>query len=254
MKRAIIGGTGFYDMSYMDDAQSQVIRTPFGGATVYSGRFQGEEIGFLPRHGSEHNQLAHQVNYRANIWALRELGVDRVLGTSAVGSLNPEMQVGNLVVLDNLVDFAKHRSDTFNLGSVDFTHPYCPEMRQIISAQAEQTGIHAHPAAIYLSVEGPRYETAAEINLWRKLGMDVVGMTNGTEAALARELGLCYAVIALVTDLAAGLQATPPDLETHKNVAQENLPKLRELALAALVAFPDEHGCPCYDQRANPRP
>jgi len=252
MKYALIGGTGVYDMSYLDSPRPQIVRTPFGSITVYSGGYKGQEIGFLPRHGPEHNQLAHEVNYRANIWGLRELGVERILGTSAVGSLNVNMGVGHLVVLENLVDMAKHRRDSFNLGSVDFTHPYCPEMRQIICQQAESLGVSVHPSAIYLSVEGPRYETAAEIRLWNRLGMDVVGMTNGTEAALARELGICYAVIGLVSDLAAGLQETPPDLETHKHVVQDNLPKLRDLALATLAALPSEHGCPCASQAAKP--
>ena len=252
MKRAIIGGTGFADLSYLEGRRAQVVRTPFGGSTVYIGTYQGEETCFLPRHGPEHNQLAHEVNYRANIWALRELGVERVLGLSAVGSLNPEMPIGDLVVPDQLVDFTKQRQATYNLGSVDFTYPYCGEMRAVIIERAQALGIPAHSQATYLAVEGPRYETAAEIKLWARLGMDIVGMTNGTEAALARELGLCYAVIGLVTDLAAGMQQTPPDLETHRRIVKENLSRLRELALATLVALSDACGCPCASQAARP--
>lgn len=252
MKHALIGGTGFYDMSYLESPRAQIVRTPFGSITAYVGRYQGEEIAFLPRHGPEHNQLAHEVNYRANLWGLRELGVERILGTSAIGSLNVAMAVGHLVVPDNLVDMAKHRRDSFNLGSVDFTYPYCSEMRATICQQAEAIQTAIHPQAVYLSVEGPRYETAAEIKLWNRLGMDVVGMTNGTEAALARELGICYAVIGLVSDLAAGLQETPPDLETHKHVVQDNLPRLRDLALATLRALPASHGCLCASQAAKP--
>ncbi len=252
MKHAIIGGTGFYDKGYLENPCAQTVRTPFGSITVYIGQYRGEEIAFLPRHGPEHNQLAHEVNYRANLWGLRELGVERIIGTSAIGSLNPAMQVGHLVAPDNLVDMAKHRRDTFNLGSVDFTYPYCAEIRAIICQQAEGLHMAIHRQAIYLSVEGPRYETAAEIKLWNRLGMDVVGMTNGTEAALARELGICYAVIGLVTDLAAGLQETPPDLETHKHVVQDNLPRLRDLALATLVALPASRGCACASQAAKP--
>jgi len=252
MKRAIIGGTGFYGLDYLEAPRAQIIRTPFGSTTVYIGRYQGEEIVFLPRHGPAHNHLAHEINYRANIWGLRELGIERILGTSAIGSLNPEMQVGHLVVLDQLVDFTKHRQETFNLGSVDFTYPYCSETRAIILQQATSLRINTHPRATYLTVEGPRYETAAEIALWRRLGMDVVGMTNGTEAALARELGLCYAIIGLVSDLAAGMQETPPDLETHRRVVEDNLPCLRELTLAAMMALPLSRGCPCASQAAKP--
>jgi 5'-methylthioadenosine phosphorylase len=252
MKPAIIGGTGFYDMSYLESPRAQIVRTPFGSITAYIGHYQGEEITFLPRHGAEHNQLAHEINYRANIWGLRELGIERIIGTSAVGSLNLAMQVGHLVVPDNLVDMAKHRRDSFNLGSVDFTYPYCSEVRGVVCKQAEALKMEVHPQAIYLSVEGPRYETAAEIKLWNRLGMDIVGMTNGTEAVLARELGICYAVIGLVTDLAAGLQETPPDLETHKHVVQDNLRRLRDLALATLKALPASRRCPCASQAAKP--
>lgn len=252
MQRAIIGGTGFYTMDYLAHPRSQVVRTPFGSAALYIGQYNGEEIGFLPRHGPEHNRLAHQVNYRANIWGLRELGVQQILGTSAIGSLNPAMTVGNLVVLDQLVDFTKHRRETFNLGSVDFTYPYCSETRSIILEQADVLGLDVHPKATYLAVEGPRYETAAEIALWRRLGMDVIGMTNGTEAALARELGMCYAVIGLVTDLAAGMQETPPDLDTHRQVVKANLPKLRKLTLASMSALSTTPSCACADQGATP--
>lgn len=252
MKRAIIGGTGFYDTSYLEEPRVRIVRTPFGSASVFTGRYQGEPIVFLPRHGPEHNRLAHEINYRANIWALRELGIERILGTSAIGSLNTDVQIGHLVVPDQLVDFTKHRQETFNLGSVDFTHPYCSETRAVILQQASALRMDVHPRATYLTVEGPRYETAAEIALWRRLGMDVVGMTNGTEAALARELGICYAVIGLVSDLAAGLQETPPDLETHRRVVADNLQRLRELALTALVALPPLRGCACASQAAKP--
>ena len=252
MKRAIIGGTGFYDMGYLEELRARIVRTPFGSASVFSGRYQGEPLVFLPRHGPEHNRLAHEINYRANIWALRELGIERILGTSAIGSLNTAMQVGHLVILEQLVDFTKHRHETFNLGSVDFTYPYCSETRATILQQALALRIDVHPRATYLTVEGPRYETAAEIALWRRLGMDVVGMTNGTEAALARELGICYAVIGLVSDLAAGMQETPPDLQMHRRIVEDNLPRLRELALTALAALPSSRGCACASQAAKP--
>lgn len=252
MERVIIGGTGFYDMDYLENPRAQVVRTPFGGATLYIGTYEGREIGFLPRHGPEHNRLAHQVNYQANIWALHELGVKQIIGTSAIGSLNPQMKVGDLVVLDQLVDLTKHRHETFNLGSVDFTYPYCPETRNVILGEAKALEYNAHSAATYMAVEGPRYETAAEIELWRRLGMDVVGMTNGTEAALAREVGICYAVIGLVTDLAAGMQETPPDLETHRHVVEDNLPRLRELALTTIGALSSNPTCACANQAANP--
>ena len=252
MKRVILGGTGFYDMDFLESPYPQVVRTPFGSATVFIGQYQGEEIGFLPRHGPEHNFLAHQVNYQANIWALRELGVERILGTSAVGGISPHLKPGQLVVPDQLVDFCHSRKDTFNLGSVDITDPYCPEERQIIMAQSEKLDIDVESKSTYLALDGPSYRTAAEIKLWQGLGMDIAGMTNGTEAALARELGICYAIICMPTNLCSGLQDERPDLETHRQAIQDNLPLLRKLTLAALMALPVDLSCPCASQAAQP--
>ena len=252
MKKVIIGGTGFYDMGFLSNPRLQVVRTPFGSATVHIGTYQGEEIGFLPRHGLHHDLLAHQVNYKANIWGLYELGVNRIIGVSAVASFNPEISAGQLVIPDQLVDFTKNRYETFNLGSVDITEPYCPETRQVILEEAKTSGTNVHPKGTYLALEGPRYETAAEVRLWKKLGMDIVGMTNGTQAALAREVGICYGVICMPTNVAAGLDKTGPDLEKHRRVVQDSLPRLRELVLSTLMALPDKTGCPCADQAAQP--
>lgn len=243
--KAIIGGTGFYTLDYMDNPQKKILRTPFGGITVYQGGFHGEELIFLPRHGPDHNSLANQINYRANIWGLHELGVDRILGTSAVGALNLDYNVGDLVAINQLVDFSRHRRDTFNLGSVNFTDPYCSQLRDVILGQAHKMEIDIHPQATYVSFEGPRYETAAEIRLWKNLGMDVVGMTNGTEAALARELGICYMVIGIVTNIGAGLVKEQPDLAMHKKVMNENVQKLKSITLATLEAIPAKHSCEC---------
>ena len=249
---AIIGGTGFYTLDYMDDPQKINVRTPFGGTTFYQGKFQGEDICFLPRHGFDHNQLANQVNYRANIWGLHESGVDRILGTSAVAAMNLDFSVGDLVALDQLIDFSRHRRDTFNLGSVNFTDPYCFELRETILKQAGLLEIDIHPTATYVAFEGPRYETAAEIRLWKNLGMDVLGMTNGTEAALARELGICYAVIGIVTNMGAGLAEEQPNLATHKKVMQDNVEKLKSLTLSALANIPEDHSCECQNLGLKP--
>jgi len=245
--KAIVGGTGFYSLDFLDKPEKITIRTPFGSTLFFQGNYQGEQICFLPRHGPDHNYLANQVNYRANIWGLKESGVDRIIGTSAVGSLNSDMKVGDLIALDQLVDFSHHRRDTFNLGSVNFTDPYCQEIRDVIVNSGSGLKIPVHSAATYVAVEGPRYETAAEIKMWRSLGMDVVGMTNGTEAVLARELGICYAVIAIVTNTAAGLSDTQPNLQTHKKVMSENVNKLKTLTLTTLANIPKEHSCKCCE-------
>jgi 5'-methylthioadenosine phosphorylase len=237
MKTLLIGGTGFSEMDYLDDVRPETVRTPFGGATLYQGTYHGREAGFLPRHGPHHDRLAPQVNYRANVWSARELGFRTLLGTSAVASLNPAIRVGDLVVPDQLVDFTSRRADSFFLRSVNMTDPFTPALRQLIIDAGRREEIPFHDAATYLTVEGPRYETAAEIRLFQSWGMDVLGMTNGTEAALCRELGLCYATIGLVTNMGAGLTDQGPDLEHHRRVTQQNLPRFKRLALAALAAI-----------------
>jgi 5'-methylthioadenosine phosphorylase len=237
MKTLLIGGTGFSEMDYLDDVRPETVRTPFGGATLYQGTYHGREAGFLPRHGPHHDRLAPQVNYRANVWSARELGFRTLLGTSAVASLNPAIRVGDLVVPDQLVDFTSRRADSFFLRSVNMTDPFTPALRQLIIDAGRREEIPFHDAATYLTVEGPRYETAAEIRLFQSWGMDVLGMTNGTEAVLCRELGLCYATIGLVTNMGAGLTDQGPDLEHHRRVTQQNLPRFKRLALAALAAI-----------------
>lgn len=244
-KTLLIGGTGFSDLDYLDGVRRQLVRTPFGSATFYLGTYQGIETGFLPRHGLHHEQLAPQVNYQANIWAARELGFQRLLGTSAAASLNEAIRVGDLVLLDQLVDLTEGRLHTFNLRSANMTEPFCSQMRGAILQAAAEQGIAVHPRATYLCLKGPRYETAAEIRLYKQWGMDVVGMTNATEASLSRELGICYATIALITNTGAGLSDQGPDLKRHRAVTQENLPKFKQLALAGLAAMPSQFDCQC---------
>ncbi|QGP93085.1 S-methyl-5'-thioadenosine phosphorylase [Neomoorella glycerini] len=243
MPIAVIGGTGFYN--FLDEVRPLQVTNEYGRVELVRGHYQGKEIIFLPRHGKNHEFLAHQVNYRANMLALKELGITRILGTSAVGSLNPQMQVGDLVLLDQFVDVTTNRPKSFNKYSVDMSEPYCPELRAYFLKAATEIDLSLHEKGIYICVDGPRYETSAEIKLYRQWGMDVVGMTNATEAVLARELGICYAIVAIVTDLAAGISDVPPDLDTHKRVVQENRAKLSQLLLKAITLVPEERSCQC---------
>jgi 5'-methylthioadenosine phosphorylase len=245
MKTLLVGGTGFTELDYLEDVQTTTVRTPFGGATIFEGRLDGQETGFLSRHGQYHETLAPLVNYRANVWAARERGFRCLLGTSAMASLNDDIEVGDLVLPDQLVDFSKHRADSFFLKSVNMTEPFSPAVRARIIEVAAGENIALHAAATYLTVEGPRYETAAEIRLFQSWGMDVLGMTNGTEAALCRELGLAYATIGLITNMGAGLTAQGPDLQQHRQVTQQNLPQFRRLALASLRALLQAEDLPC---------
>jgi 5'-methylthioadenosine phosphorylase len=245
IKTLLAGGTGFTELDYLEDPHPKMVRTPFGGTTIYLGTYQGIETGFLPRHGMNHEHLAHQVNYRASVWAARELGFDRILGTSAVAALNPEIKVGDLVLLDQLVDFTEGREATFNLRSAPMTEPFCSEMRASVLHASSLVNVTIHPRATYICFRGPRYETAAEIQVFKRLGMDVVGMTNATEASLCRELGICFVVIALVTNMGAGLGELGPNLERHRQVTLENLPRFKTLTLQSLVQMPQTRECNC---------
>ena len=207
------------------------------------GAFQGVEVAFMARHGKGHSIPPHAINYRANIWGLRALGVERVLSTAAVGSLNPEMGPGDFVIIDQFLDFTKDRPLTFfdggeyGVAHVDVTHPYCPVLRRALISVGERLGLALHPAGTYVCVEGPRYETAAEIRAYRTLGGDLVGMTNVPESVLAREAGLCYATMAMVTNLAAGLSPEPLSHEEVVEIMNRNTENVRRLALETLLAI-----------------
>ena len=251
---AIIGGSGVYALDYLEDVETTVVSTPYGKSPeIVLGKLADRRVAFLPRHGKEHTAPPHLVNYRANIWALRELGVKRVLATAASGSLKPRMRPGDLVLLDQFVDFTKRRPMTFYEGGkegvvhVDVTEPYCPELREVLRETARALKIKLHPRATYGCMEGPRFETAAEIQVLRRLGCDLVGMTNVPECILARELELCYAAIAVVTNFAAGISKTKL---THEEVAElmgKNIGRVKNLIFTAVPRIPMARGCKCKE-------
>lgn len=198
----VIGGSGFY--SFFEEAQSLELETPYGNpsAPITVGRVGAHEVAFLPRHGLSHEYSPHTVPYRANMWALRALGVRRVLAPCAVGSLTPDLGTGTIVVPDQLVDRTRGRADTyFDTGGihVDFADPYCPILRAIA---ADHPGVVDGGAMVV--IQGPRFSTRAESQWFVRQGFTLVNMTGYPEAVLARELEMCYAAIALVTDLDAG--------------------------------------------------
>ena len=250
-KLAIIGGTGFYDPGVVDNLQQLDVKTAYGVVQCLVGEYQGNKIVFLARHGKEHNLPPHRVNYQANMWALRDLGVERVLSTTAVGSLRQEISPGMLVVLDQFIDFTKNRKHTFYDGlegevvHTDFTEPYCPQLRQHLSQILSQKGISYRGKGIYICTEGPRYETPAEVKLFATWGGDVVGMTNVPEVTLAREAGLCYASLSLVTNYGSGLSSQPL---THQEVVEEmtaNINIIREVFMDTFLSLPGSKECSC---------
>lgn len=249
MRLAIIGGTGVYDPEILLNVREERVGTPYGDVEVKLGRCGGREVAFLARHGWEHSIPPHKINYRANIWALRELGASRVIATSAVGSLRKEMAPGDFVILDQFLDFTKGREATFFDGEgfkhLDYTEPYCPQVREAIIVSARALSFRVHERGCYVSTEGPRFETAAEIRAYAILGGDVVGMTNVPEVVLAREAGLCYGAVAMVTNYAAGISPNPLTHEEVVEVMKQNSERLKGLLVQAIEGLPEERCCGC---------
>ncbi|MFW6322175.1 MAG: S-methyl-5'-thioinosine phosphorylase, partial [Guyparkeria sp.] len=213
MHLAIIGGTGLSQIEGIDEVRHQVVPTRFGepSGPVTIGRMQGCDVVFLPRHGYNHRIPPHQINYRANIWALRELNVSRILAVAAVGGIHPDMGPGSLVVPDQLIDYTWGRPSTYYEGDldsvthVDFTYPYNSSLRRAFLSAGEALDLPMIDGGTYGATQGPRLETAAEIRRLKQDGCDVVGMTGMPEAVLAREAGIDYASLNVVANWAAGV-------------------------------------------------
>ncbi len=228
------------------------VETPYGepSAPVAIGEVAGRRVAFLPRHGVKHEYPPHRVPYRANVWAMKELGVGRIFGPCAVGSLQPHVRPGDFVVCDQLVDRTRTRPHTFYDGPetthISFADPYCPTMREVVVRAGRERGITMHERGTVVVIEGPRFSTRAESAWFQAQGWEVINMTQYPEAVLARELELCYANISLVTDYDVGVPGIPP--VTHEEVIRvfnENNARLRELLFAAIAALPAERDCPC---------
>lgn len=245
-KVAIIGGSGLTNLKNLQITRREVVRTPYGepsGAMVY-GQLSGKNVVFLPRHGPSHTIPPHQVNYRANIWALKQSGIERVIAVAAVGGIADHLHAEDLVFPDQIVDYTYGRAHTFFDGEqkkvthVDFTYPYCPELRALLIKAARQAGMAAVERGTYAATQGPRFESAAEIRRLERDGADVVGMTGMPEAALARELDLRYATIAMVVNRAAGKEEaiiSLKEIEAHLEAGMSKVRRLLEYAIPLVV-------------------
>lgn len=211
VKFGIIGGTGFYKMEGLPVLEKKEITNEYGRAHVSVARYRDLKIAFVPRHGTSHSLPPHVINYRANIKAMKDIGVKYIMSTAAVGSLHMLLPPGELVLLSQFIDWTKGRISTFfdgedpNFKHVDVTEPFSGLLRKKALKAAESSGIHIHPYGTYVSTEGPRFETPAEINMMRMIGGDVVGMTVVPEVVLANEAGIDYATVAVVTNYGAGM-------------------------------------------------
>jgi 5'-methylthioadenosine phosphorylase len=252
---AIIGGTGFENL--LENARQLRLGTPYGiSPPLRVGKIRGKNVIFLPRHSPDHSVPPHKINYRANIYALYELGVQRILATNAVGAINLNFKPSDIVVPHDFVDFTKLRSATFYdeapVTHIDVSQPYCPEIRRSLIKAAEKLGFHVWDKAVIVCTEGPRYETPAEIKMFGRLGCDVVGMTGIPESVLARELEMCYASICYVSNMAAGMQKRLTALDVSK-ISKSVVPKIEQILIETIRILPSERNCPCVNALKDAR-
>jgi 5'-methylthioadenosine phosphorylase len=235
----IFGGSGFY--RFLDDVEEVPVATPYGppSSAVRVGKIEGVDVAFMPRHGDDHTLPPHRINYRANVWAMREIGVRRIVGPCACGSLRKELEPGTFVICDQFVDRTQARESTFYDGPqtthVSAADPYCPQMSEVLAGCARELEIPVVEGGTIVVIQGPRFSTRAESRWYADSGFDLVGMTQYPEAWLARELALCYANVSLVTDYDVGVDGGEPvSVDAVIGVFASNLDRLRALLFRAV--------------------
>ncbi len=249
----VFGGSGFY--SLIEGAQEIQIDTPYGPTSdvVTVGEIAGRRVAFLPRHGRKHQWPPHMINYRANITAMKQLGVTRILAPTAAGSLQPHVRPGDFVIPDQLVDRTSGRRDTFFDGPetmhVSLADPYCPQLRDVALAATRQLGLSSHGTGTVVVIGGPRFSTRAESRWFRSVGWEVINMTQYPECPLAREAEVCYLNVSLITDYDVGVEgdphAQPVSAEEVLRQFAANLGRLRELIMTVIAATPAARTCRC---------
>jgi 5'-methylthioadenosine phosphorylase len=253
---AVIGGSGFY--SLFTSGEEIEAETPYGAPSdpIVIGEVAGRQVAFLPRHGRDHRFPPHRIPFRANLWALRALGVRQILAPSAVGALTTDYEVGTLAIPDQIVDRTTGREQTYydtdRAVHVPFADPYCPQGRAQAIASARSANWVLAESGTLVVINGPRFSSRAESRWYAAQGWTLVGMTAYPEAVLARELALCYTSLSLVTDTDAGI--TEGEGVTQEEVFRafgQNVARLRELVLAIVAALPEERTCPCPDALAG---
>lgn len=244
----LIGGSGFEKL--LQQGEVRQIGTPYGPSPdITVGEVNGVRVAFLPRHGIRHETPPHKVNYRANLWSLKHMGVERIVATNAVGAMRESYRPGDLVIPVDLVDFTRLRAQTFYdsepVMHVDMSEIYCPEIRKALIEGSSRTSRKVWNESVLACTDGPRYETPAEIRMMRNAGCDIVGMTSAPEAFLARELEMCYGSVCFVTNMAAGLQKALSASEVSE-LAKKVLPEVGSLLKDAIVKIPVPRACRCH--------
>lgn len=255
---AVIGGSGLYGMPGLEDTEERSISTPFGepSAPIVTGRLEGIRVAFLARHGIGHRLNPTEVNYRANIYALKSLGVEKIVSVSACGSLREDYAPGDIVVPDQLFDMTKDRKRSFFEGGlvahVSVADPFCPDISGQILASVQETGATVHKGGSFITIEGPRFSTRAESNIYRSWGMAIIGMTASPEAFLAREAEICYGVMAHVTDYDVWhVSAAPVSVEMVIKTLMQNTVVAQEAIRNLAKGFSTERNCDCEHALAD---
>jgi len=244
-KLAIIGGTGLTSLKGLEITRSEQVETPYGAPSgaISFGVMAGREVLFLPRHGANHTIPPHKVNYRANLWALQQAGAAQVIAVNAVGGIRADMQPGRVIVPHQIIDYTHSRINTFfeddlnHVTHIDFTEPYCESLRQQLIAAGSASGIEVIGEGTYAATQGPRLESAAEIDRLERDGCDLVGMTGMPEAALARELALCYACISVVANMGAGRSEEELTMEMIERTLVGGMADMRRVLERAIPAL-----------------
>jgi 5'-methylthioadenosine phosphorylase len=254
----VIGGSGLYEMEGMKNVRQVVVRTPFGAPSdaITVGELEGRTLAFLPRHGRGHRFSPSQINYRANVYAMKKIGADAILSISAVGSMKERIRPGDIVVVDQFYDLTKFRPNTFFsdgvAGHISFADPVCPDLAGAAFAAARKVVKRVHRGGTYLCMEGPAFSTRAESEIHRKWGVDVIGMTNMPEAKLAREAEICYATLALATDYDCW-HAVKEDVsvEAILDILRRNVENSKRIILEVARRLPLPGACRCGESLKN---
>lgn len=260
-KIGVIGGSGFYDLA--GELNEIKVETPYGSPSdkIAIGVVAGHTVAFLPRHKKEHDLPPHLINYRANIWALKSLGVERIITSHAVGSLQKNYRPGEIVILDQFIDRTRGRIDTFYDGPIA-THistafPYCPQISNLAIAEAKKRKLELHETGTVVIIQGPRFSTAAESLWFTRMGWHTVNMTEYPEIVLAREKEMCYTAIAVITDYDSGLVAEgkvkPVSVKEIINNFKENIDRVKKLMLKTIENWPEKRNCECRESLAHAR-
>lgn len=262
MEKALIGvfgGSGFY--KFGDDLQEIKVDTPYGrpSSSMFFVTIEGKRVAFMPRHGVDHIFPPHEINYRANLWAMKEVGVKYVFGPCAAGSLQPHVKPGEFVFCDQFVDRTQGRKDTFYDGPIT-THisaaePYCPTLRKMAISSAKKLGIAHHPSGTVVVINGPRFSSKSESKWFSKMGWEVINMTNYPEGILARELEMCYINISLITDFDCGLegQVSHSTIEQIMGTFNDNLHNVKKLLFNMIGQLDTETSCSCHSALSSAR-